>query len=591
MPISVLKDCLPFYGDKTNFMMRGGLRPFNLSGGSYLNFVKASVADRNFLAFHKDWKVKIDSLNNAQRGTQGEVTKALARRVNLRASKTDIFDDLWHITWEAKTYKKDVDETIAGDLEDAYDLAARVATQTPFPNHPILPPNIPWQRLTWDRIVEAPAGPNYVVFSDMHMMDHSSDFSLPNYFKDHNLDLYLEVLTHYADQPGWCLVENGDVEECIIYEVDAGDAQVRKSLSKPARKYPITQTDADWDAFMAVRYTKREATLGRLFISFRPYYDLIRDRFIAEDRYVRLTGNHDTYSNTERERVLRNMIEDELGVAVADVATVSQGGQISHLILHGHQFDTVSIQSGAVPYALSLGEVFSETVSWIYEGPDRFWPDRDCRAWLAGGSIGNILAREEESGYSHDTIWNLLNAGGDTARDKIKADTRGFVEALLEHEIAWEYFENKDPWYALALEVATGDEWFKLRHLNERALCDGYFDRYRHHSGQSVRQAKANIPKLVLGHTHEPRCNAVDPNHGERSWYLNSGSAGRFENLIWAVEITPSGDRIVSWSRVDGRLRKTIWRDESAEFPMPVPWGEPKTIHSSNLVLDHYEYP
>jgi len=82
------------------------------------------------------------------------------------------------------------------------------------------------------------------------------------------------------------------------------------------------------------------------------------------------------------------------------------------------------------------------------------------------------------------------------------------------------------------------------------------------------------IPKLICGHTHEPRQNAVfptDPGESE-PWerpdmhrgasYLNSGSAGRYENLVWGVEIVGEEDRIVSWSRIDGALTKITWRSD-----------------------------
>jgi len=589
MPISVLNDCLPFYADRSDFRMRANLPGFGQTGGRYLRHVRQDVANRNFDAFHSDWSLNVNPFGNPMRTTFGNVNKAMAKRVNLPDSKIPIFDDLWEITWESKKYKDAQDEAIKADLRDAYDLAARVASDTDFPDNR--------QRLTWDRIADAPPSPNYVVFSDHHMMNHSSDFTLDNYFKDLNRDLYMDILNVYADANDWCLIENGDVEECIIYEVSETEADMRKNLARNRNDYPITQEDTGWDGFMQVRYANREQVLADLITEFSDYYTLIRDRFVSQGKYVRTTGNHDTYSDTERERTLLNMIEAPNALdgvnhdagRIQDVVRIRRNGDITHVVMHGHQFDTVSIQSGDVPYALSLGEVFSETQSWIYEGPDRFWPDRDCRAWLAGGSIGNILARETASEYENDATWNLLNAGGDTARTKIENDTQGFIEHLLGHEIAWEYFENSDKFLALGLEVLQSDEWFKFRHLNERDLCSYYQSNYVVHAGLPL---PGPIPKLVLGHTHEPRQNAVDPQRDQQyPLYLNSGSAGRFENLIWAVEITPTEDRIVSWSRVKGRLRKTIWRDHYDRIEFPVVPGQPARIgHDSKLEHDRYEY-
>ncbi|MEM1234587.1 MAG: hypothetical protein AAGH70_10705, partial [Pseudomonadota bacterium] len=458
------------------------------------------------------------------------------------------------------------------------------------------PASVPWQRLGWDRIDDAPIAQNYVVFSDHHMMDFSSDFSLPNFFLDHNLDLYLDVLDVYANDPSWVLMENGDVEECVIFEVSQGDAALREQLSRKKKDYPVTQSSDDWSAFMSHRYAERESVLAQLLLSpnFRPYYDKIRDRFVAPGRYVRLTGNHDTYSDTTRERVLRDMIEDHLGTSVLDVATIRRNDEITHLVMHGHQFDSVSIMSGSVPYALSLGEMFSENLSWLYEGPDRFWPDKDTRAWIAGAPVKNVLARETPNGGSIDfavAFNNLLGGGAGVAvRETVKDSPRSILEQALGHEIAWEYFENSDPYYALALEVLTGDEWFKFRHLDERKLCQRYESRYATHAGFPL---PSPPPKIVLGHTHEPRINAADPLRNTQASYLNSGSAGRFENLIWAVEIREfGGDRVVSWSRVNGRLRKTIWVDQVSSFQVPVPFPPfgTDTQYSSQLVVQDYEY-
>jgi hypothetical protein len=35
------------------------------------------------------------------------------------------------------------------------------------------------------------------------------------------------------------------------------------------------------------------------------------------------------------------------------------------------------------------------------------------------------------------------------------------LEAFMGHQVAWEYFENKDPYMAFVKEVCTGDEFFK----------------------------------------------------------------------------------------------------------------------------------
>jgi hypothetical protein len=119
--------------------------------------------------------------------------------------------------------------------------------------------------------------------------------------------------------------------------------------------------------------------------------------------------------------------------------------------------------------------------------------------------------------------------------------------------------------------VWTGEEAYKLRSLNEVELCLRYTNEFLDiHPPQEL----VPIPKLIIGHTYEPRQSAVfpvDPDQrepGERSgnnsgvYYLNSGSAGRRQNLIWCIEITGNVDTIVSLSRIDGRPTRIAWRSD-----------------------------
>jgi hypothetical protein len=118
------------------------------------------------------------------------------------------------------------------------------------------------------------------------------------------------------------------------------------------------------------------------------------------------------------------------------------------------------------------------------------------------------------------------------------------------HEVAWEYFENEDPYMAFVKEVCTGDEFFKYRHMNEAVLAN------------AILRLNGNLkdfPTLICGHTHEPSDrskfrNSTDitppdtPDRNLFTRYMNTGSAGRFENLIWCIEITGSTAKVHSWS-------------------------------------------
>jgi hypothetical protein len=87
-------------------------------------------------------------------------------------------------------------------------------------------------------------------------------------------------------------------------------------------------------------------------------------------------------------------------------------------------------------------------------------------------------------------------------------------------------------------EVWTGQEFFKFRHTDEPVITSLLKQRFKNQKQQ---------PTLVLGHTHEVRLNSVDKSGNVESKYLNSGTAGRFQNLIWALEIDNGTPRIVSW--------------------------------------------
>jgi hypothetical protein len=528
MPISVKKDVKKAYGFGNHFSLRetplfiplGGGKPilFGDVGGQYVKAVRPRIAEQNWYDFYGSW-----DFVNAKR----DLTKAIAKKFNLKVSEENTFNELWKIVRNADDYKNKVEDDITADIDKAYKHVAKVAAGQDI------------NKSTFSR-VENRHDNKFVVFSDHHMTAFKNK---PNYFKD------------------FCLVENGDIEECIIYEPTLPDAEVRASQAPGLGKFPITFTSDKWIDFINTRYTQRLDNLNKIIVEFHDYYECLRTSFISKNKYVKIAGNHDTYLNESNERELRNRIQGELeGINVCDILRISRSNEIEYLILHGHQFDTVSLQHGSIPFAKSLGEVYSECLSWAFQGPDRVWTLQDTKKWYFGDTYQNILAKEEPGDYIHGSggLWDLLWSN----IDQIREDSKNYVETLLGHEVAWEYFENNNGFEALTLEVLTGEEMYKLRHMNESKLCERYASEFL--NLQSPPDFSAPIPKLVLGHTHEPRQNAEDPN-SPRSYpyyYLNSGSAGRYENLIWCVEILENSDRICSWSKVDGKLKKIIWRSE-----------------------------
>jgi predicted phosphodiesterase len=546
MPIEVLRDlkAYPKYKLNWDFGIRQLRDPNTLS---LLDGVRDDIALENWKDFYNSWYIGGPYPPDVIDKTKRNILKSLAQKFNLVGSDhEDAFDSLWEIFSAGQSYEHDVQSDIDANIVKAYEYAARTA------NGEVI------DELSFSRVRNDLTDENIVIFSDQHMTHHKS---LPNYFDDWNYELYLDVLDYYAEsKEEYCLVENGDQEDCIIYEPTAATANA-SAVKAQGVDFPITLTDSAWDGFMKLRYDQRKANLESVISHNSDYYNRLRDKFIPNGKYVRLAGNHDTYLDDEAE--LQSRIQDVLlGTKIYDVVCVDRNGNRNFMIMHGHQFDSVSTLHGKVPYARSLGEVYSECMGWAMQGADRVWTSDDTKRWYNGHYFYNYLAREDPGIFKNggqSLLWALIDESNfdlffnDTNR--IKSDSKDWVESLLGHEVAWEYFENGDGFNAFTLEVWRGDEQYKLRHLNEVAICRNYQTQF------SLLNSNKPLPKLILGHTHEPRQNSIDRDTGTAyGYYLNSGSAGRFENLLWCVEIRGTQDFVCSWSRIDGKLRRTTWK-------------------------------
>jgi predicted phosphodiesterase len=556
MPISIKGDVKPAYGLGSRFSLKdtplyiplgsGDIIYFRDVLGSYLNAVRPRIADTNWYQFHSNGNFSFPNFEQ-------DVARSLSLKFDLDSSRVGAFNELWTFVRNAREYEKQKKEdgTIEADLEQAFEITARLAAG-----------ERPSER-TFSR-VDTATEEKIVIFSDFHMTAFGT--SVPDYFGDFNYDLYLDVLDYYAGLQ-YCLVENGDVEDCLLYLPDLNEAKVRTNAAPKAvgigeLAFPIRQSDSAWDAFMALRYAKRQDSLTKIFAKYDEYYDKVQTQFVVRNTstrrgYVRLTGNHDTYIDQDRERDLKSRVEDKLGIGIFDALWIKRNGQIAYVVTHGHQYDESCMQHGGIPFAKSLGEVYSECVAWCNQGGDRIWRESDSKRWYVGTTFLNELAGSEPMDYPHDAAGDLVL--GNLAN--IKANSKAFVEALMKKPVAWEYFENSNAFNALTLEVWTGDETFKLRHMDEIKLCEEYEARYM------ARNTGKAIPTLVIGHTHEPRRRATFSKGSTVhivDYYLNSGAAGRFENLIWCVEIEGSTDRIVSWSRINGKLTRIAWKSNKS---------------------------
>src|SRR5262249_38150992 len=143
---------------------------------------------------------------NAER----DIAKAISKKFDMDASLNEAFNDLWVFMSDARTYEGSQDATIKSDLQDSYRFAAMLAAGKTV------------DKQTFRRSVTR-TDSKFVIFSDFHMTAFKK---LPNYFNDFNYQLYLDVLPYYADED-YTLVENGDVEDCVLFEPDNDGAHDR----------------------------------------------------------------------------------------------------------------------------------------------------------------------------------------------------------------------------------------------------------------------------------------------------------------------------------------------------------------------------
>ncbi len=258
-------------------------------------------------------------------------------------------------------------------------------------------------------------------------------------------------------------------------------------------------------------------------------------------------------------------------VPLCDVLKIMDGDVVTHIVTHGHQFDDACMQHGDIPWAKSAGEVHTECLGWTTQGGEIFWKQSDTRRWYNGTFYPNVLAVSTALPYPGPLY--LSDLAGFLANDPVLMEvaSRALVETLLTLQVGWEYFESTtggnsdngmaDGFIAFCNEIWTGDEMAKLKHLDEVALCGQYQLEFKNVPDKNRDQF---LPTLIIGHTHEPRHIFANPENDHsasaRPLYMNTGSAGRHDNLIWCVEIDEHGDRVVSWSNIAGWLTRIVWK-------------------------------
>lgn len=491
---------------------------------------------------------------------------ALARKYGQRlgADSDDAFRDkfnhMWDLTWRAKTYAEDHHDPMITEVTDNLAGLSILVTQADKTNTGI------WTRR---EVADArshlktyrtlPANDRCVILSDIHMTDAANR---QNFFEWTNKQLYLDVLRSFYAPKGYTLIENGDVEELLIFEPD-----------------PVGMPDFakdDWPVILADRDRRMKDQFLRILTDHADYYQLINDLFIRRGAFFRTIGNHDTVMATS---AYVDDIKRVLGIdfpRASDAVLLTSDGGVTDLICHGHQFDAYC----SAQHARYAGESFSQGGAWAFQGPDRFWSQQNDAAafidpWHRGEKgFANALVSDDPA--AGDQVWTALrktaaealnwltspfdDAAAALGMDDFLNDIGGLHktaqwEALYDKNIAWDYFRAPDPQVSYDQEVKTGERWYKYRHMDEISIVaamDAHFG--------------ADGLRLVLGHSHEPRLNPARPGLPGQPVqlarnYVNTAAAGRFENMIWAVEYNDGVPELVSWSRnaTTAKLERAHW--------------------------------
>lgn len=515
------------------------------------------------------------------------IVKNISKQYGLRTGRDErFFDDLWELAQIGRKYKKQNKNAIKESLQENYiHLAGAILNKSNFNIFRSATSNVGtrqdntnnvFQRLKTFNLksrfraaADTRQGEmgrterqtsNFVIFSDHHITENTHRH---NYMRRWNMELYKEVLNYYADND-FGLIENGDVEEYTIFEPTTRIVNGYNNLIEKKKTAGIKQDvgSIDWNELIQERESNRVEILNNILNDNQDYYDLIDSRFASKGRryYTKITGNHDPFLSNRLTRLLPTNIRRNLcdGLRINYRDTNYQPiREPKYFITHGHQFDTSTLPQ----HAFAVGEVFSETLGVFINGADRVWDAAKTSAWRINDSVSfrNILATAKANLTPSPSIGNMMN--------------EVIIELLLHnHEIAWEYFDRRTKASAVKFEVLTGDEYFKVRHLSETDLVS----KMDFYNSRTEMRDYQNPTKVIIGHTHEPRMNSRKKRYQQSQAfnYLNTGSAGRFENFIWGVELVDGTEKVISWTKDGQNLVRHQWipgsngRFTKADYPL-----------------------
>lgn len=396
-----------------------------------------------------------------------------------------------------------------------------------------------------DRTIKRlPVSGKYVVFSDLHTMPAGHRHDYFRTFGNHKL--YAFILLQYFLK-GYTVIENGDAEDLLVPDPTLAEAKEmgRLNLENKFAELETLRLDrrcAQFEAILACYDADK----------YKPHR-LLADSFFQNGRFYRTIGNHDDDLTNQRfDTIMTNWLNKTHHTttpftAYKSIVIEDANGAPRFVITHGNQFDKNSTPSTAP----RSGELHSECIAWAYEGSDRVWrwPTHTIHWAQNGKTFGNKLVTDSPKPLT-DEVKRIISAIGtldgnpaqllqllNGTSDEVFKST---IENLNEYPIAWEYLLGNTALEKLN-SVLSKKEFFKYRHTNEVKIAKRWKEIF-----------PSRTPTLVLGHTHEVRFNPIRPDNSVASWYMNTGSAGRFENLIWGLEIDNGVARLISWHFSDG---------------------------------------
>jgi hypothetical protein len=385
-----------------------------------------------------------------------------------------------------------------------------------------------------ETIVPLPApakGRGYMIFSDIHREPEIDvEFRIDHFTR--NRELYMRALDWCWDQ-GYTVIENGDCEELWF-----------EPTFHPAR-----------------RLSKRDR-LERIVTAHQPVYDLLA-KFAKAKRYRRSIGNHDSYLWEDAD--VRAWCEangfpaTEGGFVVEAVKTLDDmwphigldprkySQTQSMLLVHGHQYDFWNCDEHN-----RLGKFIANAVGVLVDALDDLIYD-----WRGVDMGGHPLVE----------FWDVLAPITPFDNWPPREIARTWAEAI----------EQRRPMENLTQDSIMFSETFAA--VMAMLMRSGP----RFPDDWSV--------LLCLGHTHNPQSRPWVPYLGRlnpfrtieifglrplenflwpKTRYLNSGTVGWWENLIWAIQITEDGQpRLVYWSGEDREPVTMDWelRDQDEQVP------------------------